>query len=351
MPPRPGSTHGKVNIKALNKHVLKRLLSETNYWERAAWPVQTVLLCADGTVLTENSYSYGTFMDEARQTIMEDVYYRRLMNASTTVTWMGVRDNPLVSHSRPQMAIAQNVVQNRKTVGILLCMVDAAYYSAMMSQGRISEISDVYLVSKDADLICAAGSSLERLEQLQQTGQPEQDERVSLGEEYLCLRRTLDFSDFGQQWELILLHPVKDLTKELDSMQTTMVAVGGLLILALLGVIVYINRAVLRPVVYYRRKIAQIGSDNFDVRIDVVGKDEVRDLGEGLNTMVGRIQTGVVKLKDRENALRKLEIQSLTAQINPHFIRNTLNSIRVMAENDRQQRRYSGLRWRLAHSE
>lgn len=314
-------------------YALNQLLSDTNYWERVAWPAQALLLCQDGTVLTNRSFSYGTFLDDVRQSIISDVYYRQLSNASTTITWMGVRSNPLNSYGQDQLMIAQNVVKDRRTVGILICMVDAAYFAALMTHGQISELSDIYLVSKQGDIIAGNGTGLRTIDQLKEVERNATGEQVLLdGENYLCLREIIDFPDFSQQWELVLLHPEQDLKKELDSMQTTLVVVGGILILALLGVIVYINRMVLKPVVYYRKKINEIRTDHFNVQINVVGQDEVRDLGEGLNTMVDRIQTGMDMLQDREDALRKLEIQTLTAQINPHFIRNTLNTIRVMAE-------------------
>ena len=312
---------------------LGQLLYNTNYWERAAWPARVLLLCRDGTILTDQNYSHGDFMRDARDSIQQEPFYRRLVNTTTTITWMGVRDNPLSSYGRPQMIFAQNVVRNRRTVGVVLCMVDAAYYASLMSHGQISELSDIYLVSKQGDIITGNGTGLRTIDQLKEVERNATGEQVLLdGENYLCLREIIDFPDFSQQWELVLLHPEQDLKKELDSMQTTLVVVGGILILALLGVIVYINRTVLKPVVYYRKKINEIRTDHFNVQINVVGQDEVRDLGEGLNTMVDRIQTGMVLLKDREDALRKLEIQTLTAQINPHFIRNTLNTIRVMAE-------------------
>lgn len=312
---------------------LEQLLYNTNYWERAAWPARVLLLCRDGTILTDQNYSHGDFMRDARDSIQKEPFYRRLVNTTTTITWMGVRDNPLSSYGRPQMIFAQNVVRNRRTVGVVLCMVDATYYASLMSHGQISELSDIYLVSKQGDIIAGNGTGVRTIDQLKEVERNATGEQVLLdGENYLCLREIIDFPDFEQRWDLVLLHPEQDLKKELDSMQTTLVVIGGILILALLGVIVYINRTVLKPVVYYRKKINEIRTDHFNVQINVVGQDEVRDLGEGLNTMVDRIQTGMVLLKDREDALRKLEIQTLTAQINPHFIRNTLNTLRVMAE-------------------
>lgn len=326
-------TYTSEDQKNTGKKTLERLLSETNYWERAAWPVKVLLLCRDGTILTDQSYSHGDFMGDVRDSIQQELFYRRLVNATSTVTWMGVRNNPLSSSGRPQMVFAQNVVRDRTAVGVMICMVDAAYYAALMSHGQISALSDIYLVSQNGDIIAADGTGQRTLEQLQAVEQQVSGERVMLGQDpYVCLRENIEFPDYEQQWELVLLHPVQDLMRELNSMQTTVVVIGGILILALLCVLVYINRTVLRPLVYYRRKIAQIRTDNFDVQINVVGTDEVRDLGEGLKTMVARIKTGMETLRDRENTLRKLEIQTLTAQINPHFIRNTLNSVRVMAE-------------------
>ena len=55
-------------------YALNQLLSDTNYWERVAWPAQALLLCQDGTVLTNRSFSYGTFLDDVRQSIISDVY-------------------------------------------------------------------------------------------------------------------------------------------------------------------------------------------------------------------------------------------------------------------------------------
>lgn len=326
-------TYTDAEQKDAGKKTLARLLSETNYWERAAWPAKVLLLCRDGTILTDQSYSHGDFMGDVRDSLRRELFYHRLINATSTVTWMGVLDNPLSSAGRPQMVFAQNVVRDRAAVGVMICMVDAAYYAALMSHGQISALSDIYLVSQNGDIIVADGTGQRTLEQLQAVEQQVSGERVMLGQDlYVCLRENIDFPDYEQQWELVLLHPVQDLMRELNSMQTTVVVIGGILILALLCVLVYINRIVLRPLVYYRRKIAQIRTDNFDVQIDAVGTDEVRDLGEGLKTMVARIKTGMETLRDRENTLRKLEIQTLTAQINPHFIRNTLNSVRVMAE-------------------
>lgn len=82
--------------------------------------------------------------------------------------------------------------------------------------------------------------------------------------------------------------------------------------------------------------IRKVSTGNLDTRIKVKGKDEVAELAENLNTMLNRIKELMqVQLKNQE-VTKNAEIKALQTQINAHFIHNTLESIRMMAEIDNQ---------------
>lgn len=64
----------------------------------------------------------------------------------------------------------------------------------------------------------------------------------------------------------------------------------------------------------------------------VAGTREVQELSDSFGHMVGRIQRLMTTVREEEIDLRKTELKALQAQINPHFLYNTLDSIAWMCE-------------------
>ena len=315
---------------------LQLQVSKTNVYDRIIWPFSCLLLTKDGTLLTLGAYSHGNNrLEQVRTAIMEDEYYSRLTRSSNEAMWIGIRDDMLFSNSGQQLYAARNIVENRNSVGVLIFCVDLIYLDSLMDNGRVTEHSNAVLFRENGELIADSIQKDWEIDELLSKTRKESgtDPYVELnGERFVLMTEQIRPMDIDETWILSVLTPVDELMRELRNVQTLAYVIGGAIILAILVIVTYINRAILRPVVYYGGKVNKIGTDNFDVVIEVVGNNEVQELGTGLKTMVNRINRGIDELKKREDTLRKLEIQTLSAQINPHFIRNTLNSMRTMAE-------------------
>ncbi len=110
--------------------------------------------------------------------------------------------------------------------------------------------------------------------------------------------------------------------------------IGCVVLLALtMGIILflYLNRLILKPVSALRARIGRIAGGDFSHDPTIEWDSELGDVGRGVNRLSRDVQTLMSKRLDDEKQRQSLEYKMLQNQMNPHFIYNTLNSIKWMA--------------------
>lgn len=109
-------------------------------------------------------------------------------------------------------------------------------------------------------------------------------------------------------------------------------------LLVLLGTVVFlvvlsyfISRGISRSVVMLNTAMDRVRQGDYSAHVEIVGNDEVAQLGQTFNKMTARISRLIDEIYETEEKKHQSDMLALQAQINPHFLYNTLNSIHWMA--------------------
>ena len=78
--------------------------------------------------------------------------------------------------------------------------------------------------------------------------------------------------------------------------------------------------------------VRRIAEGNFGDRVHGMNVTELKELGEQINQMADRLEMLIDQVRQKQDNLSKAELRTLQAQISPHFLYNTLDTIVWQAE-------------------
>lgn len=132
-------------------------------------------------------------------------------------------------------------------------------------------------------------------------------------------------------YSLVSISDLSAITADLRSTKNWILLVALLLNILLCMPVFFIVRGIMRPMGELEKKMKRVKEGDLSVRAEIYHRDEIGSLSENFNDMIQQIERLIDELVTERMLKKEAEIEALQYQITPHFMYNTLSSIRYAA--------------------
>lgn len=147
-----------------------------------------------------------------------------------------------------------------------------------------------------------------------------------------------DYENTGNLFQIFVIKPYSIINDEINGVIRVYVWYISLCIILSVLITILFSSVFSRRIQFLKNQMHSVAAGNFELNEEIKGKDEIFDLYEDLKKMVASMQVLIneaykSKIQSESFKLNQVEAEfkALASQINPHFLYNTLETIRMKA--------------------
>ena len=272
-----------------------------------------------------------------KEKIQNDEWFQKQLDNNGKVYWYGIIENPAsFTYENNVFPVVRPIIHSslNTKIGWSLINFKESLISDVFKKFNTDTSKSIYVIdqrgvcvsSTDRNLLGNDLSNQSQIQKILDMGDGNFPIQINNEKTLLVFHKSQHTG-----WIIVqeLSYSFLDKQKNVLLKMTLMILLAVLLISSVMTV--YLSFRITRPVSMLQKRLKQISDGNFTRDVTVEGDDELGTLGKGLNLMSSDINKLLDRLLEEESVKRRLEINMLQSQINPHFLYNTLNTIKWIA--------------------
>jgi two-component system sensor histidine kinase YesM len=295
-----------------------------------------VLLSENGMLITEGIRKYSLF----NQNPWEYKWYIGAASSrGKSMIFKNIaNEDPLGQISdEPTISVARVITDNTNNDVLGCIRIDVAYNKVqkiiesvgMTASMEILVIAEDYSVIFDPENVIGQASIPRFAEAFEKILSMDSGSlRSSLGDGIRTI--VFDNSEYTG-WSTIGIISEEKLLQETREIRNLSFIILAVTVLIIIVFCVLIALGITKPLKKLSKSMNLVSGGYFDIKVDFEYNDEIGDIGRSFDMMTRRIKELVEREYVQEIKRQEVELKALMAQINPHFLYNTLEALRMKA--------------------
>ncbi|OGX60322.1 MAG: hypothetical protein A2189_08085, partial [Paenibacillus sp. RIFOXYA1_FULL_44_5] len=307
-------------------------------------------------ILKESGDSWGSGLFNVskvkRYTLSEHQWYTDVVHNKVNELWLPLHYDPFSGGGENTEMVLTLVdafrdLNTRQTLGVIVVNMDGKLILDAIQRIKLGKTGKFFVIDSQGKVMIdadqkmwgksIAGTALGNRLLNDSMTDMEFEMKENGVSEYVITRQ------LGSGWMIVGTVPFDEITGDIKALQQRIwIYSGVLLVIAFLIGLLFSQRITL-PLKELMRQMKQIEKSNFKARTEIRSRDEIGKLSLRFNQMASVIETLILQVNEVEAKKRKAEIRALRHQINPHFLYNTLSTIRWMIHLHNYEGAYNGI--------
>lgn len=313
-----------------NYQTLSNILSNNKYYDTAISTSMYLTGYEDYRIFYDGSNVYTDKL------VKDTAWYKETMENTTGVYWMTTHIPKEENFGTPVVSAVRILrrFDNNKYAGIVVLNIKEEHIRNILNNVTLGDTGSLFLIDnkgvvvshKDKSKLMKNLKEEDYIKKVLASREGSFTQEID-GKDTLVVHETVP----GIGWKIIGVVPTRELTSKVSVISRVLLVVGacGLILALLLSVVIAYNISIpIRKLMLQMKKAEQ---GDFDFTAQYQYNNEVGALYNSFENMISKINFLIEEGYKKDIDKKEAQLKALQAQINPHFLYNTLESVKWMA--------------------